>query len=498
MTNYKTTLMAGLASLTLLASCSKNLLNLNPAGSIALDQSFEKASDATQWDNGMYANLRSNVYGQYTFATDIQADQLNATLDYGNNYGSQQDWVDFLATDYTISGEWSGYYNGVASDNVAIAGIQTIIPQSAQDSATIKQCLGDAYLARAYYYQDLVLRWAKAYNPGTASSDPGVPLVLKYDINEKPARASVNAVYTQILADLAQARILLSGVPGQAGSTTFNQDVVLALEARTRLYMQDWAGAKAAADSLIASGTYPLVTNPQQFISMWTNDLPNESILQLNVSQPNELPNTNGLYISYNSATGADDPLYIPSQWVVDMFEATDIRKAAYFITTNTIIQGNPFTLTLVNKYPGNPKLFTATYSNYAQAPKLFRIAEMYLISAEAAAGQGNNTAALSTLNQLRTARGLAAITPGVSSDSVTNAVRDERFRELAFEGFRLDDLKRWNLGFTRHNPQNPNALVPGANFTTLSVPAGANKFVWGLPVNDITINPNLAQNPGW
>jgi starch-binding outer membrane protein, SusD/RagB family len=499
MNNYKIKLVAGLISLTLMTGCSKKLLDLHPYDNIDLGQAFEKVSDAQQWDNGMYASLRGNVYGTYTMATDIQADLFNATLDYGNNYGFLQTWQGFLADDYTISGEWSAYYNAIANLNVALNGYKQIVPQSAQDTAALAQYTGDAYLARAYYYLQLVLRWSVAYNSSTAASDPGVPLVLDYNINALPARATVQQVYAQILSDIGQARSLLAGVAGSPGSATFTSDVVLALEARTKLYMQDWVGAQAAADSLINSGVYPLVTDQATFTSMWTNDLPNESILQLNASQPNEVPNANNLYLNFNAATGAFDPLYIPSQWVVDMYDPADIRRGTYFMDTSVIIQGNAASgIYLVSKYPGNPQLFTGATSNYEQAPKVFRIAEMYLISAEAAAQSGNASSALSTLNALRAARGVAAIGSAISADSVTGAVRAERFRELAFEGFRLDDLKRWNQGFTRHDPQDQNLLVPGPTYTSLSEPAGAPKYVWGIPSNDITINPHLVQNPGW
>ena len=273
---------------------------------------------------------------------------------------------------------------------------------------------------------------------------------------------------------------------------------MLALEARAKLYMQDWKGAQAAADSLINSGTYPLITDQTKFISMWTNDLPDESILQLNASQPNEAPPAMGVYLNYQSGSGAYDPLYVPSQWVVDMYDQADIRKAAFFINAEVKIQASDLNIWMVNKFPGNPKLFTGAVSNYEQAPKVFRIAEMYLIPAEAAANGGDAADAQKTISALRAARGLPQITGTISSDSLTNAIRDERFRELAFEGFRLDDLKRWGLGFTRHDPQNTAILTSGTGFYTMTQPAGADKFVWGLPTNDITINPNLKQNPGW
>jgi starch-binding outer membrane protein, SusD/RagB family len=62
-----------------------------------------------------------------------------------------------------------------------------------------------------------------------------------------------------------------------------------------------------------------------------------------------------------------------------------------------------------------------------------------------------------------------------------------------------LDDLERWGLGFTRSQPQNTNVLITGPNTVSLSIAAGDNKFVWGLPSNDVTLNPYLKpQNPGW
>jgi starch-binding outer membrane protein, SusD/RagB family len=494
MNTSKIKLAIGALSLVVVASCNKSQLNLNPSSEIALNESFEQTSDAQKWDLGMYAALRSNTYGQFIMATDIQADQLNATVDYGNNYGGQHTWAGFSADDGFISSFWSQYYSALASINVAIPGYATIKDTTAAGNASLQQYLGDAYLFRAYYYHELVLRYAKAYNPTTAATDPGVPLVLTYNVDLKPARATVAQVYTQILNDIDTARALLNNVSGQLGSILFTKDAAIALEARVKLCMQDWAGAKLAADSLINSGTYPLVTTASDLSNMWANDVPNETIMYDTASQPNEAPNAENMYISFNSATGDNDPFYVPSQWIVDLYDNADLRKGVYFLNTTATFRGTQYTgVWLVNKFPGNPAFWTGAYSNYQQAPKIFRIAEDYLISAEAAFQAGNTTAAATTLNSLRTARGLPAL-PSVALQDIM----DERTRELAFEGFRLDDLKRWNLGFTRYDPQNTAFLVTGSNYTTLNEPAGAPKYVWGLPTNDMSLNPNLVQNPGW
>ena len=152
-----------------------------------------------------------------------------------------------------------------------------------------------------------------------------------------------------------------------------------------------------------------------------------------------------------------------------------------------------------VNKFPGNPALFTSTYTNYQHAPKVFRSAEQYLIYAEAAAkvGGASEALALTTLNALRSARGLTALS-GVTGSALMTEIRNERTRELAFEGFRLFDLKRWHLGFTRGTAQDLGAINVGSNYNTISIVADANQFVWGIPTYDININTNLVQNPGW
>jgi hypothetical protein len=164
-------------------------------------------------------------------------------------------------------------------------------------------------------------------------------------------------------------------------------------------------------------------------------------------------------------------------------------------------IQGKTYAdIYCINKFPGNPTLFTAATTNYMQKPKVFRVAEMYLISAEAAAqSTATEAAGLATLNQLRTARGLAALT-GVTGTALMNAIKDEWVREMLCEGTRLDDLKRWKMGVVRKTPQNTDLITPGADFEQKNVPAGDNKFVWGIPANDMTTNPSLVgqQNPGW
>ena len=496
MNTFKNLIKCFLVSLVLIG-CDD--LERFPFASIEQTQSFQTVGDAATWNTGLYANLRGNVYGPFTYATDVQADQLNATLDYGNRNGFPHRWEGFLADDGLLRTHWGNYYSAINNINVALAGFETIPTENQDEEDELDLYRADAYLARAFYYHNLVVRFAQDYDPSSASSDLGVPIVLEYDLQARPSRNTVEEVYQQILSDINTARPALSSVNGSSGAQRFNIDVLRALEARVRFYMHDWQGAKTIADQLIGSGRYPLITTEEGLNNMWTNDFPQEVIMQLFVSAPNELANTNDIYLRYQGAEDVFQPDFVPSQWVVDMYEDDDIRKNVYFTNDETVrISGIDYSdIWIVNKYPGNPDLFTAANTNYQQAPKVFRIAEMYLISAESALNiPGGN--ALTPLNALRQARGLDAL--AVSGDDLVDAVRDERFRELAFEGFRLDDLKRWDEGFTRRDPQNTAMLLQGANTFTKSVEETNPKFIWGIPTFDVTLNPNLAdqQNPGW
>jgi hypothetical protein len=262
--------------------------------------------------------------------------------------------------------------------------------------------------------------------------------------------------------------------------------------------MQDWAGAKAAADAVIATNKYPLYNTAGGIQSYWYNDARQEDIVQLFVANTTETANTNGgIYLGFRTNDNLFRPDFVPSLWVMDKYPDADLRKPVYFASKPATFTTGTGNLVLVNKFPGNPILFTATTTNYQHAPKFLRIAEMYLISAEAGARGTADADGLAKLNALREARGLSALA-GLADDALFAEVKDERFRELAFEGFRLWDLKRWQEGFTRSAPQNTNFLTVGTGYTVLSITPDNPKFVWGIPSNDVTVNPNIQQNPGW
>lgn len=469
-----------------------------PFDQIEQTQAYNTMTDAQSLMNGMYAQLRNRMYGNHMYTTDIQADQFNAGAEFGNRGGAPHTWGEnFLANDYDIRDNWSGNYVALSNVNSAIDNFPNIETENEEEAQQLEEYIGAAYLLRAMYYHRLVIRFAKPYDPATASADLGVPLVLVYNPALKPARATVQQVYDQILSDLAEAKLRLGA--GSAMSPTLSLDAALALESRVLLHMQDWDGAVSVAQELINTGRYPLVNSLIDFENMWVNDNSSEIITQLSASV-NELPGgVNNIYLGFIPATGQFNPDFIPQQWVVDLYEDDDYRKEVYLAPLLVSMSGNEYNdIYLLTKYPGNPQLRAeGANTNYQHKPIVFRIAETYLNLAEAQYRADDEGGALTTINALRVKRGLEEWS-GLSGEALFEAIQEERTRELIGEGFRLNDLMRWNKGFDRGPVQEMDILTLGADYQNLSIPAGHPKFVWGIPTNDLTTNPNMVQNTGW
>ena len=483
-------ILVGIATLGILTGCEN--LDQEPYNALPLKGTFRDFNDATALHNVFYSSLRGTYSGMEK-RTDIQSDLLNASIGWGNRDGQFHVWnFESGATD--VASAWKARYSNIADINICIENFPKIPIHNATEQAKINVYLGEAYALRAYYYLQLVQRFCVNYNDNTKNTpELGLPLVLKYDITAMPSRSTLEETYNQIFSDIARAKTLLATEAGRVGSLYLTIDAVKAIEAKALLAKQDYAQAYTVAASLVDSNRYPLTNDVNTLKKMWYQDASNETILQLFTSA-DELSGNFDHFLHYDEQKRVYAPDYIPSQWVINLYEDTDIRKGVYFEERPTLFNARSYRTKLVVKYPRG--LYTKT--SYAHAPKILRIAEQYLIAAEAAYKAGNENNAKNYLNALRTARGVANVT-STGADLFTD-IKNERLRELAFEGFRLDDLKRWGDEVKRHDPQQLEYLMvsPPENFYTLQKPATDYRFVWPIPEYDRQINKNLKQNPGY
>lgn len=502
----KIVLLGGLflSLLVFLNSCTKELL---PPNVIDGTKSLSSKNDVWAWSNGFMASFRASNNGLYVLDTEFQADMLNATKGFGNRGGTFHSWKSMSSGEQDIETMFGDYYTRIGNTNFFLDNIGAFVPKSDGERDTVAYATATAYFFRAYYYTELANRWSRCKFDG---DELCVPLTLKTDFNAKLPRATQKEVYESIKSDLSKAEEELgkivktvgqiSNLEGLPQASYLTKDIVKALKARAALYFEDYPTALAEAKSLIDGGRYVLLTNAAQYQAMWHQDgASTEVLMMLHADNNLEAPNTMSVLINENTSQPQPYPCapdFMPSQWVMDLYDAADIRKAVFFREADIILTATTKAKGwIVNKYPGASKLNTTEKSkNYRHQPKPFRLAELYLIAAEAAYKTSAYADALANLNALRVARGLAAST--ASGDALFTEIQNERARELAFEGFRLTDLRRWGRSMKRRAPQDMKFLNP--NYTALEFANDAFQFVWPIPNASIQANSNLVQNPGW
>lgn len=476
--------------------------------------------DADFWVNGMYSLLRDNVHGQSMYLADVQADFLNRTIIGSPSWNDIHTWELFTSSDKGTINIWNNYYLIIQNINSALEGVNKIIESGAEtDIAGLNSDKGELLLGRAFCYSYLATHFCNAYNESSADTDLGLPLLYKTTKKDFPARSSLKQTYEFILSDIAQAETLLQNKTGSVGATSFTIDAVKALKARVLLYKNEWQQAYNVAKALVDANTYSLVTTQSELEGVWHNDDAKESITQIfagiiNGKDQEVVSATNDIYLDeasdyFNPGTSIYSPQAVPTQDFVNLYNTNDIRKNVYLEQKNVKYLGNTISLYLVNKYPNNPGMVLSSSSSsfwfgfgsnaysYAHKPKLFRIAEMYLIVAEAAYKLGQTTDAQTYLDKLRKARGLENVT----YTDIWQEIQDERNREFAFEGVRLIDIKRWGLSVVRKTPQNESIIMrdPASYYNELNISPDNYKMVWPLPPSDIILEEGkLKQNKGW
>ena len=208
-------------------------------------------------------------------------------------------------------------------------------------------------------------------------------------------------------------------------------------------------------------------------------------------------------YISMN-ANGVYSPDYIPAQWIVDLYSDVDIRGAIWFEEHGLTFQSLTGNAVILTKFPGNRSLQdpSVATSSYIQKIKPFRIAEQYLIAAEAYAALGNDDAAYAYYSALVAARNLGFQSRAIGGDALKDAIKEERVKELIGEGFRFYDLKRYGEGFVRTGAQNAEIITGAGSELTEMMNCSASNFrwLWPIPQAEIDSNPQISeqQNPGY
>lgn len=478
-------LAAVIAAVFMLSSCLEKI----PGDYIPEEEGMQTLSDAEQTLTGIYSSYMSgSLYsGLLTLLPDIQTDMVYAVQGNSNTYGTHWLW-DIRSTNAEVEAIYGALYRVIGRCNFYLDQVDEL-----RNTLTIDEEIqmldyftGEVYCARALAYSELIKCFCKAYDPATAEKELGVVLADTYFGEMPKSRASLKESYEFVLADLAKAEEMLDEENDWYSAVYFTQAAAHAIHARTALYMQDWDAAIEHSSKLIGRtdvfrlATTDMYSGNQSYIDyMWTNDASFEIIWKVGFTVTSYGGALGQVFLNFNNDYTYFYPDYVPAQWVLNLYASNDARYTAYFASGQT---GYPHQLTwpLLVKYYGNEQFMT-NMIYHVNMPKPLRLAEQYLIRAEAYCRKGQYAAGASDIAALRSARHTGSVSTSMNADNWLQTISDERVKELYMEGFRLQDLKRWNKGFER-TPQTSTQKEG----SSLKIEAGNPLFVWPIPKNEL------------
>ncbi|WP_129717192.1 RagB/SusD family nutrient uptake outer membrane protein [Pedobacter sp. SYP-B3415] len=453
----------GMLMSTLVASsCKKSFFDEPPVTSIDARDALNTEADVLTALNGSYAGLRSStLYGRaIPLLGDLMADNVLVSTRNSGRYTAQNNY-NYVINNADVLGIWQNAYAVILRVNNIIASTPT------GNAVNINQYKGEAYALRALCYFELVKFFARPYtdNPG----GPGVPLVLKFDINAKPPRATVQQVYDQILSDLNQAFTLMTLTPA---ASRIGKYTALGLSAKVNLYKGTAESNQLAFDqarTVITSSGKALLT-AGNFSNYWTAVTPQtyETLFEV---QSDQIDNAGFDELPYfYSQSGYGDGL--ATKGLYDLYSATDLRKGLITVGSRARAENPAY---IINKISN-----TQSYGG----KKVLRISEMYLIAAEAAYNLSRPADAVTNLTTLLAQRDPAA-TVTETGAALFERIITERRKELAFEGDRYPTLNRLKRDITGRS-----GSVPTVAYTNY-------RRVFPIPQAEQDRNP-MTQNQGW
>lgn len=427
------------------AAACDSPLDTDPTASIDAGTALSTKRGIELGLNGSYrALMGGSLFGRNEL---FYADMYGDNLDFTGTFQTDREigLRNITTANTAIRDMWSTIYQAVNNANNVLAAIPTV---SELDEATARQYRGEALFLRSLAYSRANLYWA------------GVPLVLEPTVGISDqslvARATAQEVWAQIAEDLEEAATLLPTGRANGRATQGAANALLA-----RVYLEDgkYAQARDKATLVINSPNYRLNTN---YADNWKVKNSQESIFELNFTANSS---NSAAFWFFPQALGGRLG-FAPTAALNTAFAAGDTRKAVTICLSGAQRYGCKYTRIAV----GDDNII------------VLRLAEMYLIRAEANARLGASAATvLADVNIVRARAGLAALDPAVVSTqaALLAAVLAERRFEFVMEGHRFFDLRR-------------HGVAP----TVLSI--ATNRLVFPIPQADRDVNPNLTQNPGY
>ena len=486
-------------------SCNKDFLDVEPKGQFLSENYFADQSQAFSALVGVYDVLRKNSGGFENMVAMMNA----GSDDHVAGGGGSSDGAGIQGfSNYTIdplimpASFWNDHYQGIFRANTLIIKVGNLTDTEI-DKTVKARYIAEAKALRALYYFNLVRLFKNLpliLEPLTANNMYGVTQVSPTD------------VYVQIEKDLNEAiSILPPTVPVATEGGRITKGAAQAILGKVLLYQKK--GPQAAQVLAEVNGTpggtsqygYKLLNN---FADLWvtSNKFHAENIIECSHSAAGNSDwgwwgsgrdegNTLNVMVgprSYSKTAGSAAP-DLPSGWSFNVFtqEFYDVAKSdprfgATLLDLKTLeaagqvnyIGGYQNTGYFLNKFvPRQSDVRTgggALELNYRQNSPIIRLADTYLMEAEALGGTGARAQAL--LDAVRARVGLPSVPVSLA------AIKAERRLELAGEGHRFFDLVRWGDAAT---------VLASRGFKS-----GKNE-IFPIPFREL-INTQIKQNPNY
>lgn len=440
------------------SSCKKHLDPL-PANFVSdADPIFDATSSQTAL-RGVYRQLGSTGYYGETYVTlgfFPTGDVKNLTTGGAANLVN----INFRADDVNFNTAWTAIYLTINRANNVITRVPAVQDPTFTDAAK-NQIIGEAKFIRALAYFDIARAWGGAQIVLTpTTSIDNIPQVK---------RSTQDQTYNQVEKDLNEAEALL---PDGLNRIHATKRTVWALKARLYLYRKQWDKAEDYASRLIALNDYELL---KPYSSWFANEVvtTRESIFELEYSAVNQSTIRQQMQHPTNGGTYR----YAPTDKFVQLLNDPLVSGGRSALLGKVVQSGT--TLWFGNLY---------YRKNSTDPAYIFRIAEMYLIRAEARAQLNKLSAvdgALADLNKVRDRAGILPST-AVTQGDILIAIENERRVEFAWEAHRWFDLARTGRAKVVLEAIDPNIKVEPY------------ELLFPIPVTQIQLDKNLEQNPGY
>jgi len=475
-------------------SCS---LQEEPTSLIFTDSFYKTPQDAEAALNAVYGPMAELYAGPAALlVSDFSADQSYPRSVVGRNTLTLFSYEATYSTQKSFGrayegpqGIWQNCYRGIENANWVLAKV----PTTRMDDARRNVILGEAYFLRAFYH------WMLTKNFGE--------IVVKTKNSESQENAIVGKssraeVYRQIYNDLDQAVATLPAYSGGLRKGSPSKEAALALYAKASLYNEDWAQALQKAQAAL-SGGHVLMNNVLDVYDVNQEDAARVENMWAFEGE-RQTPGRWGYAMGLTGPRNSSGPEYGKStfgswfayQFFFDSFDPKDQRRQLLDttfkdLTGKTIPQKDITPITpravLIRKYRDPNSVGDA---NNVNVP-ILRVADVYLIAAEAEARQNGPTGlAYQYLNAVRKRAGLENLAEGLDKEAFIEAVLQERSWELFAEGDRWYDLTRTGQ-FLTVIPTAVNDVYP------VRTVQPKNKY-FPIPQDEIQANPKLTQNPDW